>query len=46
MHRTVVLVIVTRVISRMRERRGILMPYIQRTMLMEGLVSAVILLIN
>ena len=42
----IVPVIVTRVSSRMRKRRGILMPYIHRTMLMEGVVSAVIVLIN
>ena len=42
----IVPVIVTRVSSRMRERRGILVLYIHRTMLMEGMVSAVIVLIN
>ena len=41
MHSTIVLVIIMRVTSRMRERRGILMPYIPRRMLMEGVVSAV-----
>ena len=46
MHRTVVLVIIACVTSRMRERRGIRMLYIRRTMLMEGVVSEVIVQIN